>query len=94
MRQRLSIQRAIGVTDQRIWAELAVSAGRRDPIDEQDEFRDVVTVTGGESGGQRSSLTVADHVVLGARVCDGSTGRGLSFRSPLCPNMQAVHYRS
>ncbi len=55
------------VCEQRLWPELAVSAGRGDPIDEWDELGDVVAVAGGESGGQRGSLTVADHMVLGAR---------------------------
>ena len=69
------------VGKQRLWPELAVSAGWRDPIDERDELGDVVAVAGGESRGQRGSLTVTDHVVLGARPA-AIDGRGTGLFAP------------
>ncbi len=62
----LAVIRPVG--EQRLWPELGVSSGRRDAIDERQQLGDVVAVRRrGESADQRDSLTVADHVVLGAQ---------------------------
>ncbi len=69
------------VGEQCLWPELAVSAGRRDPINERDELGDVVAIAGCESHGQRNTLTVADHMVLGARSA-AIDGRGACLFAP------------
>ncbi len=81
------------VGEQRLWPELAVSTRRWDAIDERQQLGDVVAVRGDESAGQRGSLTVTDHVVLGARPAP-IDGRGAClFAPPPCPNMRAIHDR-
>ena len=82
--ERLAVLAAVicPVGEQRLWPELAVNAGWRDPIHERDELGYVVAVTGGESRSQRGSLTVADHVVLGARPA-AIDGRGACLFAPL-----------
>ncbi len=81
--ERLAVLAAVicPVGEQRLWPELAVNAGWRDPIHERDELGYVVAVTGGESRSQRGSLTVADHVVLGARPA-AIDGRGACLFAP------------
>jgi len=56
---------AIG--EQHLGPELAVPAGRWDPVYQRHELGDVVAVRRCERRGQRCALTIADHVVLGAR---------------------------